>query len=228
MGHEVVVASRGAQVEVDLVTGAGLREAIEGADTVVSLASNPSSPETVDVQGTRRVIEAIAGQHLVYLSIVGVDRHPLPYYRAKLEAERIISSSGVAHTVIRATQFHDFVEWRLAGWCHRRIALVPAGYVYQPVAKEEVAAELARISVSSPTGTAPDFAGPEVLTIDALARGYMTARGRETPLARYPKPGAVAAGYRSGLHTNPSRAVGITTWADYLDERFGERPSRSE
>ena len=68
---------------------------------------------------------------------------------------------------------------------------------------------------------APDFGGPEVLSINSLARSYMTARGLETPLLPYPKLGKVAAGYREGLHTNPDRTVGVGTWAIYLADRFG-------
>lgn len=222
-----MVASRESEVQADLVTGVGLAEAVTDADAVVLLASSPKSPETVDIAGTENLLKVLAGQHLVYLSIVGVDRHPLPYYRAKREAETMIEGSGHPHTILRATQFHGFVEWRLRAWCHRRLALVPEGYVYQPVAVEEVAAELTDIIGGRPQGMAPDFAGPEILPIETLARSYMTAQGRETPLLWYPKLGAVASGYRSGLHTNPNRAVGRTTWSEYLTNRFRE-PWREE
>lgn len=216
------MASRDAEVAVDLVTGAGLGSAVADADTVVLLASSPKSPETVDIDGTRNLLGVLRNQHLIYLSIVGVDRHPKPYYQAKWAAEKMIAHSGKTHTTLRATQFHSFVEWSLKGWCHRRLALVPAGYVFQPVAVEEVAAELAAIVRGAPQGMAPDFAGPEVLSIARLARAYMTAKGHETPLLHYPKPGDVAAAYRNGLHTNPDRAVGITTWTTYLADRFGQ------
>lgn len=223
-GHRVVVASRVGEVSADLVTGEGLVAAVAGADTVVLLASNPKSPETVDVRGTENLLDVLESQHLVYLSIVGVDRHPLPYYQAKRAAELMILDSGCPHTIVRATQFHSFVEWRLKSWCHRKIALVPAGYVFQPVAAEEVAGDLARIVKGPPGGLVPDFAGPEILPIATLARTYMTAKGQETPLIAYPKPGGVAAAYRDGVHTNPERAVGVTTWATYLRDRFGQWP----
>ncbi|MFZ0015623.1 MAG: NAD(P)H-binding protein, partial [Acidimicrobiia bacterium] len=219
-GHEVAVAGRTSDVPVDLTTGAGLATAVEHADVVVLLASDPRAPEATDVAGTRRLLDVLEGQHLVYLSIVGVDRHPLPYYRAKYEAEMMISDSGAAHTIMRATQFHGFVEWKLQRWCHRWLATIPAGYVYQPVAIEEVASELARLATGEPKGRASDFGGPEVLPMETMARSYMTARGREAPVLRYPAPGSAAAGYRRGLHTNPERAVGSKTWASYLEERF--------
>jgi uncharacterized protein YbjT (DUF2867 family) len=132
----------------------------------------------------------------------------------------MISNSGSAHTILRATQFHGFVEWQLSRSCHRWLATIPAGYVFQPVAVEEVAAELARVATGDPEGRAPDFGGPEVLPMKALARSYMTARGREAPVLLYPTAGSAAAGYRRGLHTNPERAVGSKTWASFLEERF--------
>lgn len=204
------------------MTGVGLAEAVAAADTVVLLASNPGDPDSVDVGGTRNLLAVLGDQHLVYLSIVGVDHHPLPYYQAKHHAEQMIGDSGHPHTILRATQFHSFVEWRIRGWCHRYLALVPEGYVFQPVAVEEVAAELATISSGPPRELAPDFAGPEILTVTDLARSYLTARGIETPLFSFPKLGAVAAGYRDGLHTNANRAVGVKTWAGYLAGRFGQ------
>lgn len=218
-----MVASRDSDVRADLVTGDGLAEAIATADVVVLLASNPHDPDGVDVGGTRNLLDVLEDQHLVYLSIVGVDRHPLPYYRAKHHAERMIEDSGHPHSILRATQFHSFVEWRLLGWCHRYLALVPEGYVFQPVAVEEVATELATISTGPPRELAPDFAGPEILTLTDLARSFLTARGIETPLLSYPKLGSVAAGYRDGLHTNANRAVGVKTWAGYLSDRFGQQ-----
>ena len=216
-----MVASRDAEVSADLATGEGLATAVDGADAVVLLATSPQSPETVDAGGTRNLLGVLESQHLVYLSIVGVDRHPLPYYRSKRTAELMILDSKRLHTIMRATQFHSYLDWRLKRWCHRRIALVPAGYVFQPVAVEEVAVELASIVGGPPRGMAPDFGGPEVLSINSLARSYMTARGLETPLLPYPKLGKVAAGYRDGLHTNPDRTVGAGTWATYLADRFG-------
>jgi uncharacterized protein YbjT (DUF2867 family) len=233
-GHILTIAGHSAPPEtgpglqgarIDLATGEGLSEAIASAECVVHLASDPLRPREVDVSGTERLIGQIRDQHLVYLSIVGVDRHPLPYYRSKYAAERLIEDAGGLHSIVRATQFHDLIAYRMERMTNSPIARVPRGYVYQPIDIREVAAEVATLVESRPQGRAPDLAGPEILAIEHLARTYMTAKGRQRPLVQYPKPGPVARAFRQGVHTNPDRAVGKVTWAEHLKVRFpnGER-----
>lgn len=229
-GHLVTIAGRSVSepqpgvsgLRVDLTSGEGIAEAISRADTVLLLASDPRRAREVDVAGTGRLLEHIGDRHLIYLSIVGVDRHPLPYYRSKLAAERLIEKAGGLHTVVRATQFHDLIIFRVDRMTHSPIARVPRGYVYQPIDIREVAAELATLVETRPQGRAPDLAGPEVLGIAHLARTYMTAKGMRRPLLQIPHFGPVARAFRAGAHTNPDRAVGKETWAQHLERRFGD------
>ncbi len=110
-GHDGISASR--RSGVDITTGAGLADALEGAEAVVHTADTllPWQFTRVTIEGTRRVAEAAASRpvppHLVYISIAGVDRHPYRYYRAKLAAEQAILGIGAPATVVRATQFHS-------------------------------------------------------------------------------------------------------------------------
>jgi uncharacterized protein YbjT (DUF2867 family) len=107
---------------VDLTTGAGLERAVEGTSAVIHCASDPRRPKH-DVEGTARLIEVVRRggvSHLVYISIVGVDRVPVGYYRAKLRVERLVEDSGLPWTILRATQFHDLVLGVL-----RRLARLP-------------------------------------------------------------------------------------------------------
>lgn len=228
--HKVVITSRSAgsqpdsgavRVRADLTSGEGLDEAIANADCVVHLASDPHRSREVDVEGTGRLLERLDDQHLIYLSIVGVDRHPLPYYRSKHAAELAIETAAVHHTILRATQFHDFVAYRMARWARPPIARVPRGYLFQPIDIHDVVTQLAALVEMGPQRRAPDVAGPEVLRIEHLARTYMEAKGIELPLISMPKFGKVARAYREGAHTNPDRAVGTTTWAEHLRRRFG-------
>jgi len=229
-GHQVTIAGRSMSHEprpgtrefhVDLATGDGLSEAIAGAESVLHLASDPHRPREVDVSGTERLLEQIGDRHLTYLSIVGVDRHPLPYYRSKYAAERLIENAGVLYTIVRATQFHDLMAYRVDRMSHAPIAHVPKAYVYQPIEIREVAEEIATLVETQPQGRAPDLAGPEVLRIEHLARTYMTAKGRRRPLIEIPRFGPIARAFRSGAHTNPDRAVGKVTWSEHLERRFG-------
>ena len=231
-GHQVTITGRAVSPQpspgvrgarLDLATGEGISEALSGADSVMLLASDPRHAREIDVAGTARLLKQVGDRHLVYLSIVGVDRHPLPYYRSKLAAERSIEEAGGLHTIVRATQFHDLIAYRMDRATHFPIARVPMGYVYQPIDIKEVAGELAILVEGPPKGRAPDLAGPEILGIAHLARTHMTARGIERPLISYPKPGAVARAFRQGLHTNPERAVGKVTWADHLQRRSANR-----
>ncbi len=228
-GNRVTIASRSVSPQpgpgvngarIDLTTGEGIAEAMTGADAVVHLASDPNRAREVDVGGTERLLEQVGDRHLIYLSIVGVDRHPLPYYRSKLAAERLIEGAGGLHTILRATQFHDFLVHRVDRMTHSPIARVPKGYVYQPVDIHEVAGELATLVETRPQGRAPDLGGPEVLGIAQLARSYMIAGRRRRPLIEIPRFGPVARAFRAGVHTNPDRAVGKVTWAEHLERRF--------
>jgi uncharacterized protein YbjT (DUF2867 family) len=229
-GHKVTITGRTVSpdpapgvrgVPVDLATGEGVAQAFEGAQVVVHLASDPTQAKNVDVSGTARLLEQIGDRHLIYISIVGVDRHPLPYYRSKLATERLIEDAGGLHTILRATQFHDFVAYLVGRMTRFPVGLIRRGFVYQPIDIGDVAEEIARLVETRPQGMAPDVAGPETLGIEHLARTFMTARGIERPLIKYPALSASGRAYRHGLHTNPDRAVGRVTWAQYLARRFG-------
>ena len=203
---------------IDLITGQGVPEAIADCDTVMLLASNPAKPRKVDVEGTRRLLPLLEGRHLVYISIVGVDRHPYSYYEAKYEAEQMIAASVENYSILRATQFHDLLVFRIARLARRwPYCLVRSGFVYQPVDAGEVAQHLVDVAKSGPAGMLPDMAGPEIIDIKTLARTYMTAIGRERPVVGVYVPGRVASAFRRGLHTNPDRAVGRKTWEQHLE-----------
>ena len=230
-GHQVTITGRSQSpdpgpemrgVRADIGTGEGVAEVVAGAEVVVHLASDPERADKIDVDGTRRLLEEIGDGHLIYVSIVGVDRHPLPYYRAKLATEKVIEGEGGLYTIVRATQWHDFLAYRVDRMTNGLVARVPTGYVYQPIDRLDVAKAITALVESRPQGRAPDLAGPEVLGIDHLARTYMTAKGKRRPVLHISKYGPVARAFREGIHTNPDRAVGKITWAEHLERRFGD------
>ncbi len=219
---EHIVAGRSAEgpqaVKVDIDTGQGVPAAIADCDTVMMLSSNPAKSRQVDVEGSRRLLPLIEDRHLIYISIVGVDQHPFRYFRAKYEIEQMISADVENYSILRATQFHDFVAFLMARlsrmWPY---CLVPGGFVFQPVDTKEVARHLVDIAKAGPGAMLPDLAGPEVLDIKTLARTYMTAIGRERPVLGVHLPGKSAKAFRNGIHTNPERAVGHKTWEQHLE-----------
>ncbi|MFD5797142.1 SDR family oxidoreductase [Streptomyces diastatochromogenes] len=222
-GHEVRVLSRHSRpYAVDLRAGGpGLDAALDGVETVVHCAS---SPRGGDEQAADHLIAAArrAGVgHLVYISIVGVDRVPFGYYRSKLAVERRIEESGLGWTVLRATQFHDLVVTLLQGLAKPPVVLVPAGVSDQPVEVAEVADRLAELALAAPAGRVPDMGGPEVRTFDSLARAYLRATGKRRPVANLPLFGRTYRAFRAGGHLTPEQAVGKGTFEEYLAHRFG-------
>ncbi|WP_037670842.1 SDR family oxidoreductase [Streptomyces griseus] len=224
-GHEVRVLSRHSRpYAVDLREGGGrLDAAVEGVDTIVHCAS---SPRGGDERAATHLIAAArrAGVgHLVYISIVGVDRVPFGYYRTKHTVERLVEESGLGWTVLRTTQFHDLLVQMFQGLAKSPVMLLPAHVRDQPIEVGEVAARLAELATGAPAGRAEDMGGPEVRTLSSLAQAYLTATGRRRAVVNVPLWGAAYRGFRSGGHLAPERAVGKGTFEEYLTKRFGRR-----
>lgn len=225
-GHEVRVLSRhSTPYAVDLRDGKGLDAAVAGVETVVHCASAPGGG---DERAARHLIDAArrAGVgHVVYISIVGVDRVPLGYYRTKLAVERLLEGSGLGWAVLRTTQFHDLVLKLLEGSARLPVLLVPAGVSDQPVEVTEVATRLAELAAGRPAGRVPDMGGPEVRRFEDLARAYLRASGKRRPVAAVPLAGKAYRGFRAGGHLTPDRAVGKGTFEDFLKRRFAGGPA---
>jgi uncharacterized protein YbjT (DUF2867 family) len=232
-GHSVRVLSRRDAPQVpegvtsvrgELASGEGLTKAVAGAEVIVHCATSPTrQARRVDVEGTKRLLEAAhrAGcGHFLYISIVGIDRVPFPYYKVKLEAERAIEASGVPSTNLRATQFHDLILRLLQATRRLPFVVVPRSFVFQVVDAAEVASRLADLAAAGPSGRVPDMGGPEVRRIEDLARSYAAAVRRKGRLFRLPIPGGAARGFRAGRHTCPDHADGTVTWEEFLAARF--------
>ncbi|MGY4999048.1 SDR family oxidoreductase [Streptomyces sp. 900105245] len=223
-GHEVRVLSRHARpYAVDLREGGpGLDTALAGVETVVHCAS---SPRGGDEKAAAHLIEAARRAtvgHLLYISIVGVDRVPFGYYRSKLAVERQIEDSGLGWTVLRTTQFHDLVVSVLRGLAKSPVLVLPAGVPDQPVEVTEVARRLAELAIAAPAGRVPDMGGPQVRSFDSLARSYLRATGRRRPIVRLPLFGKAYGAFRAGGHLAPDHAVGKVSFEQHLAHRFGD------
>lgn len=181
-GHEVMAASPNSGVNT--ITGEGLAEALSGAQVVVDVANSPSFEdkavlEFFETSGRNLLAaEAAAGvRHHVALSVVGTERNPdSGYLRAKLAQETLIKASGIPHTILRATQFFEFVKAIVQSSADGDVLrLSPA--LFQPIAADDVAAVLAEIAVGAPLNDTVEVAGPESIPMDAIARRFLTARG---------------------------------------------------
>lgn len=238
-GAKVLVLSRrppqqagvtaGGFVQGDLNTGAGLAAAVAGVDVIVHCASATDyrRPER-DVEQTRKLLAAVgdARPHLLYISIVGVDKIQFGYYRAKLATERLIESSGLPWTIQRTTQFHDLVLMFLLLASKSPIVLVPRGFRAQPVDVRDVAERMATLALGKPAGRVPDLGGPQVESLAELTRWYLRLRGKRRLVLPVPVPGRVAAEFRAGGHLLGEAGVcGKRTFADYLRDQI--RPDRA-
>ncbi|WFE66359.1 SDR family oxidoreductase [Micromonospora sp. WMMD714] len=191
-GHRAVPASP--RTGVDTLTGAGVAEALDGADVVVDVSNSPSFEETAVLRffetSTRTLLaaEAKAGvRHHVALSIVGTDRIPdSGYMRAKVAQEALIAGADVPWTVVRATQFFEFVPAIVeAAAVDDEVRLPPA--LIQPIAADDVVAALAGIAVGAPVDGIVELAGPQRFRLDELGRETLAAAGDGRPVVTDPQ-----------------------------------------
>src|SRR4030081_871260 len=194
-GHEVVAASP--NTGVNTITGEGLKEAMAGAQVVIDLANSPSFEdkavlEFFETSGRNLLAaEAAAGvRHHVALSIVGTDRTPdNGYFRAKVAQEELIKASGIPYTVIRSTQFLEFLRGIVAASTDgNRVRLSPG--LFQPIAADDVAAIVADVALAAPRRGIVEIAGPERAPFHEIIARYLKVVGdpREVvsdPEARY-------------------------------------------
>src|SRR5438477_9384451 len=179
-GHEAVAAAP--NTGVNTLTGEGLAEVLKGADVVVDVSNSPSFEDKAVLEffetSTRNLLaaEKAAGVgHHVALSVVGAARLPdSGYMRAKVAQEGLIKSGGVPYTIVRATQFYEFVGGiAQAATDGQTVRLPPA--LMQPIVSDDVAAALAEIAVAEPLNGTVELAGPEPIQMDELVRRYLSA-----------------------------------------------------
>jgi uncharacterized protein YbjT (DUF2867 family) len=209
-GHDVRVLSR--RTSSDLVTGKGLAAALADVDTVVHLATTLRGRR--DVTATRNLVDAATDiRHLVFISIVGIDRIPIGYYRGKLAAERIVAERP--HTILRATQFHDLIRTLLAGAAKLPIMPIPKLRA-QPIDVRDVAARLTELATGDPQGRVADIGGPETKPLRELADVYLRATKKRRPKVEFSLPGKAFRGYREGGNLVPGAPMGTITFERYL------------
>jgi uncharacterized protein YbjT (DUF2867 family) len=224
-GHHVRAMSRRSHVgytgvhwsQGDLLANQGVDAAVDGVDVIVHCATQGTGDK--DVTSTENLVTAArnAGvSHIVYVSIVGIDRIPLPYYKTKLRVERALQTSGVGHTVLRATQFHDLVQMIFAIQRFSPVLLSMRGMRLQPIDTRDVTARLVELIDCDPAGRVADIGGPVVHTHAELGRMYLAARRGRRPVVEMPMPGRIAAGYRTGANLAPDNPVGTIDFAQYL------------
>jgi uncharacterized protein YbjT (DUF2867 family) len=211
----------------DLTTGEGIEAAVEGTEIIVHCAGSSKGDED-KARHLVRAASRAGARHLVYISVVGADRIPVPsgidramfgYFGSKLAAERAVANSDLPWTTLRATQFHDLILMTVRQMARLPVIPVPAGFRFQPVDAGEVAAQLVELALGTPAGLMPDIAGPRVYEMAELVRGYLWAARKHRPIVPVRLPGKAARAFRAGANLAPDRAVGRRTWEDFLAAR---------
>ena len=191
-GHEVVAASP--RSGINSITGEGLNEAVAGAQVVIDLANSPSFEDKAVLEffevSTRNLLaaEAAAGvQHHVALSIVGIERTPENgYFRAKVAQEKLIVKSGIPYTVIRSTQFLEFLGGIAESGADGTVIRVSPG-LFQPIAADDVAAIVADVALAAPRNGIVEIAGPEKAPFNEIIARYLKAARDPREVVRDPE-----------------------------------------
>ncbi len=234
-GSHVRVMSRNAQaprdgveqVVADLSTGDGAEASLRDVETIVHCAGSAKG----DDDKARNLIRAVpsgTAPHVVFISIVGVDRIPVSsmadramfgFYATKFAAERVVADSGLPWTTVRTTQFHDLLLTMVQEMAKVPVVPLPSGFRFQPIDVDEVAGRLVELALSGPAGRVPDLGGPQILSIKELVSSYLRVTHRRRPMLPIRLPGKAAKAYREGANLAPEHAVGALTWEGFLATR---------
>ena len=211
----------------DLATGEGIEPAVDGVGSIVHCAGSAKGDEDKARNLVQAALQAGA-QHLVYISVVGAERIPVVsgvdramfgYFGSKRAAEKVVEDSGLPWTTLRATQFHDLILTVVQQMAKLPVVPVPAGFRFQPVDADEVAARLVELTLGKPAGLVPDMGGPRVYGVADLLRGYLRASKRRRLIVPVWLPGKAARVFRDGANLAPEQAVGNRIWEEFLAER---------
>jgi uncharacterized protein YbjT (DUF2867 family) len=203
----------------DLRTGQGIEPAVTGAAAVIHCATSTRG----DAEATRNLVAAASrtgAAHLVYPSIVGIDRiASWGYPKAKLQAEQLVAGSGLTWTILRVTQFYDYCLANAQKLSRLPVVPVPAGFTVQPVDPRDVAARLVELALGEPACRAPDMAGPQVTSWTDLLRAYLMATRRRRWVCPVLIPGTRAVRH-GALLPPPGHTTGSRTWDQFLAARM--------
>ncbi|MFC8721209.1 SDR family oxidoreductase [Kitasatospora sp. NPDC057198] len=219
-GHEVVTASLSSGV--DLLTGAGLDQALAGAEVAVNVTNSPTFDEQsiaffrTTVGNLLAAGERAGVRHQVALSIVGVDLVPaLDYYRAKTLQEELLRGGPTPYSIVRATQFFEFMEPTMSWTSDESAVRLPATPI-QPIASADVVAALADVAAGTPLDGTLDVAGPDRFTLDEVGRLTLAARGDQRPVLVDDRAGLFAAVPGDVLTPGPGARLASTRYRDWL------------
>ncbi len=218
-GHEAVPHSQ--STGVDVVTGRGVDEAVAGADVVVNLTNSPTFDDSSAAFFQTSMDNLLAAcakggvGHVVILSIVGVDQVPeLDYYRAKALQEDILAAGPIPYSIVRATQFMEFMDAVLSWTADSDTVRLPATPI-QPIASKDVAGAVAEVAAGAPLNGIRNIAGPEIFSLDELGRITLSRKGDSRTVVTDPTAGMFAV-VNGDVLTDKDAHLAPTRYTDWL------------
>ncbi|WP_075618472.1 SDR family oxidoreductase [Paenisporosarcina indica] len=202
----------------DLLSGDGIEEAVKGVDVIIHAATSPlKNSRIVEVSGFGEFLGKIQHiKHFIYPSIVGIDEIPFKYYKLKYEAEDLLKNSSIPHTIVRATQFHNFVEKSFLSKPLFKRYIVPGNMKFQSVDVSEFANHLIGLVDKGPQGRTDDFGGPDILTLREMAELKIRINNETNKVQTFSLPGELYKSFKNGKNTNDNQKMGKITFEDYL------------
>jgi uncharacterized protein YbjT (DUF2867 family) len=206
----------------DLSSGEGLESAVKDVDVIIHAATSPiKNSKMVEVLGFKEFLGKMKHiKHLIYPSIVGIDAIPFNYYKQKYEAEELLKNSSIPHTIVRATQFHNFVENLFISKPLFKRYIVPGNFKFQSVEVSEFARHLIGLVEKEPQGRAEDFGGPEIMTLKEMAELKIKKNNESNKVLSISFPGKLYKSISEGKNTNSLRKMGQITFGDYLSNKL--------
>ncbi|HEX5294788.1 MAG TPA: NAD(P)H-binding protein [Streptosporangiaceae bacterium] len=219
-GHEAVPQSP--STGVDLLSGQGLPEALDGADVVINLTNSPTFDDAspaffhTSMDNLLSAAQAAGVGHAVILSIVGAELVPdFAYYQAKVLQEDLLKAGPVPYSIVRATQFFEFMDALVAETADDKTVRLPAALV-QPMASADVAQEVAEVSAGAPLRGTQAIAGPDVFRLDELGKITLAAHGDPRTVITDPSAGMLAAVVGDALLPKEGAVIAKTSYREWL------------
>ncbi|NOW95299.1 SDR family oxidoreductase [Mucilaginibacter sp. SG564] len=207
-------------IKGDLASNRGLEEATQDADIIIHCASNPKDTQSVDIKGTQNLLNVIDRDktlHFVYISIINVDKSNYSYYQTKIRVEQMIAASGIPFSVLRTTQFHNYVLSILKTLDKENGTLaIPDGMHFQSIEVKEAATLLIDVAQREPVGLVRGVGGPELLKFEEMAKTYLHVLRRKDELKVRPFQSEEYDRYRSENNIWPTNSYGRVTWEAFL------------
>lgn len=222
------IAPPGTWIRADLNTGEGMEDLPGPFDTIIHLASNAADKNSKsDPELTKELLKFSSRSgisHFIYMSIVGIDKIPYHYYRQKLSSENLVSSANLPFTILRATQFHQLLDYFLDKLIKYPVALLPKKFKFQPIDPHRIAVKLFELCLKhEPLNGIINIGGQEVLYLGQMYKEWLMYKNRKAIVLNLPLPGKTAKAFKKGYNTCKEKDMQSVTWRDFLKTRYNNK-----